>query len=81
MGLLAGTLIAAGIAVLFGYGIYRGLYELFEYLPVAVLVGLAMFLAGLGVFIVAVVRARVSAARECGPTEPHTHPEQDEPLR
>jgi len=80
MGLLAGVLVATGVAVLLGYGIYRALDELFESLPAAVLVGLVILLTGLVAFIVAVVRARVIAARECPPPAPHTHPEEEEPL-
>ncbi len=80
MGLLAGAMIATGLAVLAGYGVYRALDRLFESLPVAVTVGLAILLVGFLVFIAAMVRARITAARECG-EPPHTHPEKDEPLR
>jgi F0F1-type ATP synthase assembly protein I len=80
MGLLAGTLIATGLAVLAGYGIYQALDRLFESLPVAVTVGLVILLVGFLVFVAAMVRARVIAARECG-EPPHTHPEKDESLR
>jgi hypothetical protein len=80
MGLIAGTLVATGLAVMVGYGLYRGLDALFDFLPTAVTVGLVIFLVGLVVFVAAVVRARVIAARECD-NPPHTHPERNEPLR
>jgi len=89
MGMLAIALLLAGMAILAGYGLYELLATIAEQLSGPVRVAIVLLVVGFILFIVALLRARLKAARECDDgrepgsvdREPHTHPEKHEQIK
>jgi len=77
--MVAGAMIVSGMAILVGYGIYATLDTIAENLAGPVRIAMVLLVVGLLLFIAALIRTRLIAARECdSPREEHKHPEKDE---